>query len=41
MESLSSKVTGEMSAFCNSAEIFIMCIGLLQKEAFLEILRSF
>ena len=40
METFFSKVTGEISAFCNFAEISNMCIGMFRKEAFLEISRS-
>ena len=40
METLFSKVTGEISAFCNFAEISNMCTGMFRKEAFLEISRS-
>ena len=40
METLFSKVTGEISAFCNFAEISSMCIDMFRKEAFLEISRS-
>ena len=36
METLFSKVTGEISAFCNFAEISYTCIGMFRKVAFLE-----
>ena len=40
METLFRKVTGEISAFYNFAEISNTCIGMLRKVAFLEISRS-
>ena len=40
METLFSKVTEYISAFCNFAEIFNTCIGMFQKVAFLEISKS-
>ena len=40
METLFSKVTGEISAFCNFGEISNTCIRMFRKVAFLGILRS-
>ena len=37
VESLFSKVTGEISAFCNSVENSIICIGIIEKVALLVI----
>ena len=40
MDTLFSKVTGEISAFCNFVETSNMCIDMFRKVAFLEIPRS-
>ena len=37
VESLPSKVTGEISAFCNSVKKSNTCIGMFRKVALLEI----
>ena len=40
IETLFSKVTGQISAFCNFAEISNTCIAMFRKVAFLEISKS-
>ena len=40
METLFSKVTGEISAFCNFAEISNTFIVMFQKVAFVEVSKS-
>ena len=37
MESLFSKITGEITAFCNTFENFVTFIGIFLRIAFLEI----
>ena len=37
MESLFSKITGEITAFCNTIENFVTFIGIFLRVAFLEI----
>ena len=37
VESLFSKVTGEFTAFYNTVESFVTCIGIFLKNALLEI----